>query len=86
MGPYATEADFDSFASYVAANIGIECGGNVDVEQFPFANGPANDAISNANGEYVAVFIDSSIGRQVSHSTTCGTVWTVGSGAAFSES
>ena len=49
LGPDATEADFDSFAAYVAEHIEGETGMNISVDQFPFANsGHAKDEISGA--------------------------------------
>jgi len=51
LGGYATEADFDAWAQYVAAHIDEACGFEVDVDQFRFVGGPAKDEVRDATDE-----------------------------------
>lgn len=46
LGPDATEADFDAWASFVARWIDEAAGCYVVVDQHPFSNGPAADTIA----------------------------------------
>lgn len=52
MGADATEADFDAWASFVAAHIDEAVGCEVaSIDQAPFRGAPARDGVSGATDE-----------------------------------
>jgi hypothetical protein len=51
MGENATEFEFDAWANYVAAQAESFLGFEVQVDQYSFRGGPAEDAISGGTRE-----------------------------------
>jgi hypothetical protein len=44
-----SEADFDAWASWVAAHVDEACGVDASVDQYPFRGGPSRDTVYSAD-------------------------------------